>query len=788
MTVNGDCWSRLRRLPERVRRRLRALRDRARYRLGLPEARPPRCELADGFVHVLDRRERTALVARYRQSCPDAVATEIAAATQYREHRFAMLGHQMAHGERIAWARDPVSGHDWPPAYSPDIRYHGPARLGDIKLPWELNKHQYFFTLGKAAWLTGDESFADEIIRQIDDWLVANPYRRGIHWISALEIGARVISWVLAYPFYAERTDAAFRRRLVDAVAVHVRFVEAHLSTGPYANTHLVGEAAAMVVGGLFVDCQASRRWVERGIALLERELRRQLTRDGVHVERSVGYHRFFLDHYYLVDALLAANGRAFGAATRAGMERATSYLRDAIAPSGAPLAFGDADEARGLWVHRDSSRDYRALLALAAVTFDRPEFLDPAGGSPEELLWLLGERGLARFERLRPRPPQHLSAAYPDGGYYFLRSGWAAHEAVLAVDCGPLGFGPAGHGHADALSIQLHAAGYPFLVDAGTFSYNLDYRWRNRFRGTRAHNTLTVDGADQSDPSDRMSWRTQAVATARFWISEPRFDVLVGEHDGYARFNDPVLHRRVVVCFRPHTWWIWDELACRQQHDWEARWHLLPDCEVRAMAADRFELRSPGGAQLHLWTPVAGAGRGAVTHVTGGEEETGAWYSPEYGVRIPAQALVVRGRTVGPLRYGTMITASAAARPFAALIDDAYHCGVERDGGTESLLYRPQLTGRSEWSGHAFDGDLVYLDRPLREPPVVRASAFRELRVPGLLEVRAPSPLTVLELSGRRCTIRSAAGDPRPQVALPGGYELWINEQAVAPSRTLDD
>src|SRR6185503_18896024 len=105
------------------------------------------------------------------------------------------------------------------------------------------------------------------------------------------------------------------------------------------------------------------------------------------------------------------------------------------------------------------------------------------------------------------PGRPDDASAAYQAAGYCVMRDGWGASDPVLMFDCGPLGHGAAGHGHADALSVQLHAAGYPFLVDSGTFSYNLDYAWRNVFRSTRAHNTVVVDGESQSVPRDRMAW-----------------------------------------------------------------------------------------------------------------------------------------------------------------------------------------------------------------------------------------------------------------------------------------
>jgi hypothetical protein len=159
---------------------------------------------ATRFRHPIDASRKSLLTVRYRDLFPDAVRVELAEASRLAAHRFTLLGHTMEHGESVAWSRDPVSGREWARGFSPDIPYRGSERLGDIKLAWELNKHQYFFTLGKAAWLSGDFATAVEIVRQIDHWIEDNPYQRGINWISALEAGARAVSWIMAYPFYAD--------------------------------------------------------------------------------------------------------------------------------------------------------------------------------------------------------------------------------------------------------------------------------------------------------------------------------------------------------------------------------------------------------------------------------------------------------------------------------------------------------------------------------------------------------------------------------------------------------
>ncbi|MFG3757212.1 heparinase II/III-family protein, partial [Klebsiella pneumoniae] len=77
-----------------------------------------------------------------------------------------------------------------------------------------------------------------------------------------------------------------------------------------------------------------------------------------------------------------------------------------------------------------------------------------------------------------------------------------------------PLGYlSIAAHGHADALSLLLHLDGQPVLVDAGTYLYHAGGAVRDRLRGTAAHNTLCLDGADQSQIAGAFNWRHAAKA-----------------------------------------------------------------------------------------------------------------------------------------------------------------------------------------------------------------------------------------------------------------------------------
>src|SRR4029434_470606 len=131
------------------------------------------------------------------------------------------------------------------------------------------------------------------------------------------------------------------------------------------------------------------------------------------------------------------------------------------------------------------------------------------SGGAAEETLWLLGVEGLRRFDQIEAQQPRKESESFTDGGYYVMRDGWSDTSNYLLFDCGPHGMANCGHAHADALAIALAANRRTLLVDPGTFTYTGAQEMRDWFRGSTAHNTLTVDRQSSSIPAGPFSWKT---------------------------------------------------------------------------------------------------------------------------------------------------------------------------------------------------------------------------------------------------------------------------------------
>ena len=120
----------------------------------------------------------------------------------------------------------------------------------------------------------------------------------------------------------------------------------------------------------------------------------------------------------------------------------------------------------------------------------DRIPLFNDCGNNVAKSLDALCEAAKAHFD-LTPKYKDKL----PDSGYYIFKQ----DEWKLIVDAGQPGptYLP-GHAHCDAMSFELFKSGKPVIVNCGTYAYQCDER--AFFRSTAAHNTVQIDGVEQSE------------------------------------------------------------------------------------------------------------------------------------------------------------------------------------------------------------------------------------------------------------------------------------------------
>jgi hypothetical protein len=489
-----------------------------------------------------------------------------------------------------AWHRDPETGIEGPAVYAGDIDITDRQLVGDIKHVWELGRHLHLVRLAQAWSLSGEVRWLRALAQQLRSWLDQCPPLTGPNWTSPLELGIRLINWSLVWQLAGGEASQLFAgdegRRLragwLASIHAHCRTIARHLSRHSSANNHLIGELAGLYVAASTWPCwRASAGWLEQARRELEHEVQAQYSRDGVNREQAFAYHVFSTEFLFVAGLVGQASGTPFSRAYWGALHRALRFLRSARDVGGHLPQVGDADD--GIVFRLDAGGGDRAaqLLALGETLFGGGAATHPG------VRWLLHALPGPRPD---PGPPEPETGwAFPDGGYLLFGSSFGtAREIKGLLDCGPLGFlSIAAHGHADALALTLSVGGEECLVDSGTYSYWQDQKWRDYFRGTSAHNTLRIDGLDQSVSGGRFMWlRKAGVSIERMPQSPHEFDFR-GSHDGYARLSDPVRHvRSVRFDAASATLVVRDEIAARKPHHAELFWHFAPSLNVRLTSA----------------------------------------------------------------------------------------------------------------------------------------------------------------------------------------------------------
>jgi hypothetical protein len=629
------------------------------------------------------------------------------------EGRFDLLGYRgLFFGDPVDWHLDPVSGRRATLVHWSRINPLDSVTVGDSKVVWELNRHQWLVYLGQAYRMTGDERYAEAFAGYIREWLQTNPPGVGINWASSLEVALRLISWCWALLLFrrAKALSPELFLCLVEGIGAHAMHVEKYLSYYFAPNTHLTGEALGLFYAGVvFPELRSAGHWRELGSRILVDQIQRQVLPDGVYFEQSTCYQRYTVEIFLHFLILAARSGVAVPAAVGDRVQRLLDFLLALRRPDGTLPQIGDAD---GGWLLPLAPRfpdDCRGIFATAAALFARSDYAWAARGLAPETLWLLGPSGVKTFETLTAcPPPTPPSRVFPDGGYVVMRGGWETNAHQMIFDAGPLGCPlSGGHGHADLLSIQCSVFGEPYLVDPGTYCYTADPDWRDFFRSTAAHNGVVVDGMSQAVPAGPFRWEVRPRARLRQWLSTEAFDLADAEHDAYCRFADPVVHRRRVLFVKPQYWVVVDDLQGATEHRAELRFQFAP-MEVMVDPTLWARVCGPRGHGL-LIRPFAMVALKAEVR-EGDAAPIQGWVSPAYGQRGPAPVLIYSAVATFPLRIVTLLlpTENLFASPptVTPLAGADGPVGLIFDGGRETVRFddRKAVITRSSALGRESD------------------------------------------------------------------------------------
>lgn len=552
------------------------------------------------------------------------------------------------------WSYDPKTGRRAPSGHAFDVPYRSEDAVGDIKQIWEPSRHQYLTVLAAAYALTGDERYAERVAAHLRSWWAANPPLRGVHWISGIELGIRLLSWVWTRRLLDGWPGAAglFEGNPVALHQIwhHQRWLAAFPSRGSSANNHIIAEAAGQFAAACaFGWFPSSARWRADALRSLERHLRSNTFPSGLNRELATEYHGLVLELGLAAVAEADAAGVPVPGSVRLVLLRMTDALAAVVDDRLRPPRQGDSDDGHGLIVDGAGTDRWGSLLATGDAVFGRLTWWPEVTGTDVRTPLLAA---LIRPTAPPVTRPASRPARFADAGLTILRG---PAGIWCRCDGGPHGFlSIAAHAHADALSVEVRHDGVDVLADPGTFCYHGQPEWRRYFRSTLGHNTLELDGADQSVSGGPFLWTRQArsrvLATENADTADGGVARWCAEHDGY---QNSVHRRRVELTAASRELRITDEVRGPRRAA-RLAFHLGP-----AVTADLVGNR----AQL-TWTRD-GEDRSAVLDLPaplswrahhGESDPPLGWYSAGFGRKEPSTTLVGTGFADGTHGFTTVL------------------------------------------------------------------------------------------------------------------------------------
>lgn len=386
----------------------------------------------------------------------------------------------------------------------------GAARL------WTYHLHYMEWAWSFAA--HPDQAWARSAFAQLwRSWEQSAPFGRGDRWSPYV---ASLRAWSLCGTYDALIQGSDIQPAVDASLARHARYLRWHIEHDVGGN-HLIKNLKALIGLSVFMG---DDRLLAVAAGGLRRQVALQVLSDGGHYERSPSYHCQVLGDLIDIAGLLAAADRPHVPGIAEAIESMQTWLGLMLMPDGDVALFNDC-------VHV----------------------------------------GASRLSLLRPGPPStERLTVLAASGYVVLRPNERLHLVADVGDPCPPDL-PA-HAHADCLSFELAVDGERLVVDSGTSTYAPGDQ-RAHERSTAAHNTLSVDGADQTEVWGIFRAARLAHGRVESARDDGRVVTVTASHDGYRRLGGSPVHRR--------TWRlsdhleITDEVLGQGRHRVESRLHF---------------------------------------------------------------------------------------------------------------------------------------------------------------------------------------------------------------------
>ena len=416
-----------------------------------------------------------------------------------------------------------------------EFKFLNLSKCFEEHIDWNYSEYGKLWTYNLTYFDFLTQSYSDEQLGLIKDFIHnLDQVKDGL---EPFPISLRGMNWI-KFLSYNNIQDQEINDALYAQYYLLLDNIEYHL-----LGNHLLENGFSLLFGAYYF--QDEQLYTKAKTILLE-ELKEQILKDGAHFELSPMYHQIML--FRLLDCINIIQNNDW---------KSQEFLE--FLTQKAELMLG--------WIKTISYKDGSIPLLNDSTNGIAPK--------TEELLEYAKRLNIAIQEvQLR------------ESGYRKVSTD--AYEIIL--DVGNIGpdYIP-GHAHSDTFSFELRRDGKPFIVDTGLSTYESNAR-RTLERSTNSHNTVEINGQDQSEV-----WGGFRVANrARVIHLKEEDNVIESTHDGYKR--EGILHTRKWT-YNSHTIILEDDLNKTARA--VARFHFHPNI-VKSEILNAFNLEGYDYKILH--------------------------------------------------------------------------------------------------------------------------------------------------------------------------------------------
>lgn len=451
--------------------------------------------------------------------------------------------------KRIDWQKDITSDYDFDinnPFNKQKIKNDV-----DIKRPWELGRLQHLPRLALfAIHATNKNELVKEFKNQSLDFIANNPIGMGVQWACTMDVGIRVSNLLIAYDVFSQIDedyilDDDFKKIFTSSIYHHGQFIFNHLEykEGLAGNHYLFNLSGLLFVSTYLEKNDVTTKWLEFSMQEIEKEYFKQFFNDGGNFEGSTAYHCLSAEMIIYSTALMLRNNYVFSEEFKNRLCKSALFVLNVLKPNGEIPQFGDNDSGRYFklsYLEKNNDENllnYEGLIAAFSGLIDNnsllnykttPQIAIGAIKTLENAIISNLANGLkiecginellSYHYKCHPEPIEGLTHSkkheiafgkienlienlsfihYPDFGLSIFKSA-NFYLAISSISNKKMHHSW-GHVHNDKLSFELFVNDVDYIKDAGSYCYTSDVVMRNKFRSTKAHHTIIINGIEQN-------------------------------------------------------------------------------------------------------------------------------------------------------------------------------------------------------------------------------------------------------------------------------------------------